>query len=298
MKIITDLDFKLNNTAVCIGKFDGLHRGHRLLFSEAGRSGLSVVMITFLFPDSGGIYTLEEKISLAGGLGIDTMVIIPVTEEFMHMSPEGFVREILVERCGAEEVVVGADFCFGYRRSGTADYLREAGGRYHFSTTICDKLMEGGEIISSTRIRRLLAEGRLPEANDLLQTPYFIQGVVEPGNRIGRRMMVPTANIRPAEEKVLPPHGVYSVRVLARGRQYDGVGNLGVKPTIPGENPVGIEVWLFDYEGDLYGQTLTVSLMNFQRPERKFSSVDELREQIRLDTDEAKRFLAGMGRPR
>ena len=296
MRILTDFDFKLNNTAVCIGKFDGLHKGHRLLFSEAGRSGLEVVMITFLFPDGGGIYAMEEKISLAGGLGIDDMVIIPVTEEFMHMSPERFVREILVGRCGAKEVVVGADFCFGYRRSGTAEDLREAGGRFGYSTKICEKLTQGGEIISSTRIRRLLAEGRLPEANALLQTPYFIQGVVEPGNRIGRRMMVPTANIRPAEGKVLPPHGVYSVRVLAGGKQYDGVGNLGVKPTIPGENPVGIEVWLFDYEGDLYGQNLTVSLMNFQRPERKFSSVDKLREQIRMDTEEAKRFLAGLGR--
>ena len=107
---------------------------------------------------------------------------------------------------------------------------------------------------------------------------------------------MPTANIRPAEGKVLPPHGVYSVRVLAGGKQYDGVGNLGVKPTIPGENPVGIEVWLFDYEGDLYGQNLTVSLMNFQRPEQKFSSVDKLREQIQMDTEEAKRFLAGLGR--
>ena len=132
MRILTDFDFKLNNTAVCIGKFDGLHKGHRLLFSEAGCSGLEVVMITFLFPDGGGIYALEEKISLAGGLGIDDMVIIPVTEEFMHMSPERFVREILVGRCGAKEVVVGADFCFGYRRSGTAEDLREAGGRYGY----------------------------------------------------------------------------------------------------------------------------------------------------------------------
>lgn len=295
MKIITDLNFQLNNTAVCIGKFDGLHRGHRLLFSEAERSGLETVMITFLFSEGCGIYGQTEKICLAGELGIDVLVLIHATDEFMHMGAEEFVREILVKRCDAGEVIVGADFCFGYQRSGTAEYLRRMGESCHFSTIVCDKLMQDGEVISSTRIRRLLSEGRMQEANDLLQTPYFIRGTVEHGNRIGGRMMVPTANIRPEEGKVLPPYGVYTVRVRTGEREgereYDGVGNLGIKPTIPGENPVGIEVWLFDYEGDLYGQTLTVHLMNFQRPERKFPSVEELREQIRRDTEEARAFL-------
>lgn len=292
MKIISDLSFQLNNTVVCIGKFDGLHKGHRLLFTEARRSELTTVMITFVFPESCGIYGQQEKIFLAEELGIDVMIRIPVTDQFMRMSAETFVREILVERCDAKKVVVGADFCFGYQRRGTAQYLKEAGEEYHFSVSIYDKLTQGGEVISSTRIRRLLAEGRMQESNDLLQTPYFIRGTVEHGNHIGGRMMVPTANIQPATEKVLPPYGVYSVRVEVDGNQYNGVGNLGVKPTIPGENPVGIEVWLFDYKGDLYGKTLTVYLMNFQRPERKFPSVEELREQIRKDTEEAKRFLA------
>lgn len=291
MDIITDLNFQLNNTAVCIGKFDGLHRGHRLLFSEAERSGLRTVMITFLFSESCGIYGQEEKIYLAEELGIDVMILIPVTDEFMHMSAEEFIREILVKRCDAKKVIVGADFCFGYQRSGTAEYLQRAGMDYHFSVIVYDKLTRDGEVISSTRIRRLLSEGRMQEANDLLQTPYFIRGTVEHGNQIGGKMMVPTANIRPAAEKVLPPYGVYSVRVRVGGKEYDGVGNLGVKPTIPGENPVGIEVWLFDYEGDLYGKTLTVYLMNFQRPEQKFPSVEELREQIREDTEGAKRFF-------
>ncbi len=291
MKIITDLDFELNNTAVCIGKFDGLHRGHRLLFSEAQCSGKKTVMITFVFPGSCGIYGQEEKIFLAGELGIDVVVLITVSDEFMHMSAEEFVRDILVKRCGAAMVVVGSDFCFGYQRSGTAEYLRKAGEAYHFTVRVYDKLTQGGEVISSTRIRRLLTEGRMQEANDLLQTPYFIRGMVEHGNQIGGRMIVPTANIRPAEGKALPPFGVYAVRVMLEGREYDGVGNLGIKPTIPGENPAGMEVWLFDYEGDLYGRVLTIYLMNFQRPERRFASVEELKEQIRKDTDEAKVFL-------
>lgn len=291
MKIITDLNFQLNNAAVCIGKFDGLHRGHRLLFSEARRSGRKTVMITFVFPESHGIYGQEEKIFLAGELGVDVVVMIPVTDDFMHMTAGEFVREILVKRCGAELVVVGADFCFGYQRSGTAEYLQEAGEEYHFTVKVYDKLTQDGEVISSTRIRRLLEEGRMQEANDLLETPYFIRGTVEHGNQIGGRMIVPTANIRPAEGKILPPYGVYAVRVMLEGKEYDGVGNLGVKPTIPGKDPAGMEVWLFDYEGDLYGQTLTVFLMNFQRAERKFASVEQLKEQIGKDTEEAKAFL-------
>lgn len=295
MKIIKDLDFKLNKTAVCIGKFDGLHKGHRLLVTEAeDETGLTMVMITFIFPDFRGIYSYEEKMYLAAELGIEVMIVIPITEQFMHMGAGEFVREILVERCDAAKVFVGADFCFGYQRSGTAEYLRRAGEQYGFSTVIYDKLTQDGEVISSTRIRKLLAEGRMQEANALLQTPYFIRGVVGHGNQIGGKMMVPTANIRPSDKKILPPYGVYSVYVRVGEQVYKGVGNLGVKPTIPGENPVGIEVWLFDYEGDLYGQTLTVCLMNFQRPEQKFASVGELREQIRKDTEEAEHYLESL----
>lgn len=290
MRVITDLDFQLHHTAVCIGKFDGLHRGHRYLLSEAARGDLVTTMITFVFPDGFGIYSYEEKLSLAEGLGIKVFVAIPMTEGFMRMGPERFVREILVERCDARRVVVGADFRFGSGRSGDAGYLREAGPCFHFETVVCDKLTQDGEAISSTRIRQLLSEGRMPEANALLETPYFIRGRVEAGRQIGRKMDVPTANIRPDARKVLPPYGVYAVRVEVDGRWYGGVGNIGVKPTIPGVNPVGLEVWLFDYGGDLYGRELTVYLMNYQRPERKFSSIGELREQIARDAEAARVF--------
>lgn len=296
MKIITDLDFQLNNTAVCIGKFDGIHCGHRMLIREAEKSGLATVMITFLFQKTQSIYSREEKMMLAEELGLDILIEIPVTEEFMHMDAGTFTRDILAARCDAKKVVVGEDFCFGYQRAGNVDFLQEEGEKYGFQVCVFEKLRRDGEIISSTRIRNEIVNGRMRVANDLLETPYFIQGTVEEGNHIGRTMSVPTANIRPADRKVLPPFGVYAVRIKVGCEIYNGVGNLGVKPTIPGENPVGLEVWLFDYQGNLYGKTLTVFLIEFQRPERKFASVEELQSQIRRDTDRAKEILSSPDR--
>lgn len=291
MKILTDFNFKLNNTAVCIGKFDGIHRGHRMLLEEAEKSDLEMVMITFLFPEHKGIYSYEEKQYLAEKLGIDILITIPVTKEFMQMPADEFVREILVKRCDAKKVVVGADFCFGYKRQGNASFLKEQGAYYGFEVCILDKLKQDGEVISSTRIRSLLAHGKIEQANELLQTPYFVKGRVEEGNKIGRTMSIPTANIRPSEEKELPPFGVYAVRVEIDGCLYDGVSNLGIKPTIPGKNPTGLEVWLFEYEGNLYGRELMVFFYSYQRPEQKFSGIRELREQIRFDTEQAKKLL-------
>lgn len=291
MEILTDLDFKRKNTAVCIGKFDGIHRGHRRLLEKAKEDGLALLMITFLFPEHKGIYSIEEKQFLADKLGVDIFVSIPVTEEFMKMSPETFIEEILVERCGARHIVVGADFHFGYRRRGTAELLQRAGERYGFCVSVMEKLKEDGEVISSTRIRSLLGKGEMEQANRLLQTPYFIMGKVEKGNQIGRKMDVPTANITPSVQKELPPFGVYAARALVDGRVYDGVCNLGVKPTIPGNNKTGLEIWLFDFDGSLYEKEMVVSLYSYQRPERAFSGIDELKEQILSDTRQAKQIL-------
>lgn len=291
MEIITDLNFKWNDTAVCIGKFDGIHRGHRLLLKEAARSGLKTVMITFLFPDNKGIYSREEKEYLAEKLAVDYMVMIPVTGDFMKMTAESFVCDVLYKRCGARKVVVGEDFCFGYRRGGNACFLKEEGKRYGMDVCVLKKVRQDGEVISSTRIRNLLKDGRIEEANRLLETPYFVKGTVHAGNRIGRTISVPTANITPSGEKELPPHGVYAVKVFLDGIFYDAVANLGVKPTVPGENPVGLEVWLFDFEGDLYNREIVVYFYRFQRPEQKFSDMAALKKQIEEDTKKARRYL-------
>lgn len=291
MKVIRDLAFQFNHTAVCIGKFDGIHRGHRMLLEEAKRGGLTLVMFTFA---AGGrtLYCPAEKRALAERLGVDVLIEVPLDGTFMQQSPEEFVSRVLCEKCGADKVVVGEDFRFGYQRQGDAESLKGLGKKYGFQVVVFDKLVQDGSIVSSTRIRRLIAEGKMREANRLLGTPYFLRGVVERGNQLGRRMNTPTANIRPGGTKVLPPFGVYAVIAEAEGQCYQGVSNLGVKPTVPGENPVGFEVWLFDYEGDLYDRELTVYLMDYLRPERKFDSLTGLQAQIRQDTVRAHEILS------
>ena len=274
MKIITNLDFQLDNTAVCIGKFDGIHRGHRLLVNEAKNSGLATVMITFLFPNVQSIYSREEKRFLAEELGIDILVEISVTKEFMRMQAKTFSREILAERLGAKKVVVGADFCFGYKRAGNVDFLIKEGKKCGFEVFVFEKLRQDGEVISSTRIREEILKGNMSEANALLATPYFLRGKVEEGNHIGRTMSVPTANLYPPAAKVLPPFGVYAVRAEVEGKRF------------------GVEVWLFGYNGNLYGKVLTVSFIEFLRHEKKFASIEELKEQIKKDTNRAEEILS------
>lgn len=292
MKVIHNLEFQWNQTAVCIGKFDGIHRGHRLLFEEAAKDKLTTVMFTFSAGRSSVLYAPEEKWKLAKELGIDSVVEVPLNDAFCRQTPEVFAKQILRDKCGAVKVVVGSDFRFGNERSGDAALLQKLGEKYGFDVVVFDKLKIEGEIVSSTRIRSLIQEGNIVQANQLLGTPYFLSGIVKKGKQLGRKLQTPTANIVPDPHKVLPPFGVYAVLVEVEGQIYSGVSNLGVKPTIPGKNPIGLEVWLFDYEGDLYEKRLTAYLIDFLRPERRFSSLTELQKQIQQDTVRAQEILS------
>lgn len=288
---VNKIDILLENTAICIGKFDGIHRGHRLLIQKAKSTGCPVVMVTFDF-DKTELYSRAEKEKLAYENGVDYLITITATRSFFDMTAEDFIEKILMKQLGVSCVVVGTDFRFGHGRSGSPDLLRQYGENYGFSVCVMDKLMDEDQVISSTRIRQLVEEGQLRKANQLLVTPFFFSGVVTHGNQIGRTMAVPTANLVPEKEKLLPPFGVYSVRVVVDGTCYDGVANLGVKPTVgDGETP-GLEVWLFDFSGNLYDKEIVVYLMAFQRRERKFDSLEELQKQIGKDTVLAKENLA------
>lgn len=292
MKVISDLEFQWQHTAVCIGKFDGIHKGHRLLISHAAGQEEKTVMFTFSLGEGSVLYAPEEKRYLAEKLGVDYLVEIPFDESFRRQTPEDFAAHILKGKCGAGKVIVGCDFRFGKERSGDTALLEKLGGKYGFDVVVYDKLILDGEVVSSTRIRRLIQEGEIAQANSLLGTPYFISGVVTKGNQLGRTIQTPTANICPAASKVLPPFGVYAVLADVEGRLYRGVSNLGVKPTIAGKNPTGLEVWLFEYEGDLYGKRMTVYLVDAMRPEQKFDSLLELKTQIQKDTVRAKEILS------
>ena len=293
MIVLERKPYQLEHTAVCIGKFDGLHSGHRLLVDSIRECrNMRKVLFTFSFPDSEYIYSVEEKRYLAEKLGIDVYIDCPFGEEFSRMTPEVFLQHILLGECGARVISVGEDFRFGYKRSGDVRFLKERSRVDGFELRVFPKKKMFGEEVSSTRIRRLLREGNIRTVNELLGQPYFIYGTVCHGNKLGKTQLnMPTANQIPPAGKILPPFGVYASRVYVDGGVFDGVTNIGIKPTVPGENRAGVETHLIGFDSDLYGKDIRVDLCAFLRAEQRFSGLGELREQIEKDKQKAQQLL-------
>lgn len=305
-------DFQLKeSTVVTIGKFDGRHRGHQKLLGamlELKRTcGYKTAVFTFSVAPGdlveGKQHTvittnLERKNNLQK-IGMDYLVEYPFTREVSRMSAEEFVREILVCRMQAKAIVVGTDCGFGYKRSGNARLLGELSSVYGYQLVVIEKEKDEDREISSTYIREELDKGDIEKANELLGEPYYIHGTVVHGNHIGDPILgFPTANLLPPPQKHLPPFGVYVAQVLIQGKMYGGVTNIGKKPTIKEKDgkehrPVGVETFIFDYDGDLYGQEIEVGLLHFIRPERKMRGLEELKAQITRDKDFGRAFLAG-----
>lgn len=298
-------DFKniqlTEDTVLSLGKFDGLHRGHELLmdsvFEKAG-AGLRTAVFTFDIPPQSTlsgmqrvITTNKEKQHLFQETGIDYLIECPFTEEIMHMEAEQFIREI-VKRLRVKWIVVGTDFHFGYKRRGDYHMLRRHAEEYGYQVCVISKMQHQGREISSTYIREEIEKGNLELANELLGYPYFIQGTVVHGNQVGRTIGFPTINIQPPPQKLLPPYGVYVSFVWLDGRQYKGITNIGRKPTIYGDNPVGAETYIYQFSGDVYEKEARVELVHFVRPELKFDGVDALKEQLQKDIAYGERYLA------
>lgn len=291
MEIIKGLDFKIENSAVSLGKFDGFHRGHRLLLDRIlAQKELHSTVFTFdgILKDK-QIYLETEKRMLLERLGVEREVIFPFCEETKIMAPEVFIREILVKRMDAKLICVGEDFHFGRGRLGDVSMLSDGAEKYGYELCVFPKMKEAGEVISSTRIRRELADGRIETANGLLGEPYFVSGEVMHGNALGRTIGMPTANLLPEEQKLLPVYGVYATRVEVDGQTYAGVTNVGMKPTV-GADRVSVETTLLNFDGNLYGKRITVYFLYFLRPEQKFDSLEELKDQIERDKEEAEKI--------
>ena len=259
-------DFHLQNTAVSLGKFDGFHVGHRLLIeyvTSLKEKGYQAVTFSF-FQHPGNyvsndtsrklIYTEAEKVKRAEELGSDYLISYPFNEEVMHMEPEEFVRSVLVERLDAKVVVVGKDYHFGRNREGNVAVLEELSRKYGFQVLAFDKVVLDGVEVSSTRIRQELMNGNMEKANEMLGAPYSITGEVVYGNQIGRTLGMPTANIVPAKEKLVPPNGVYASRIHIDDSCYYGITNIGYKPTVGGEHEKGVETFIFDFSEIIYGK--------------------------------------------
>ncbi|MGD2181499.1 bifunctional riboflavin kinase/FAD synthetase [Lusitaniella coriacea] len=294
-------------TAIALGNFDGIHRGHQEVVRSivgvdaTGSEDRSIRRTVVTFNPhpreffSGQRRQLltpqEEKVRLLEVLGIEQLVLLPFDRELATLSPQDFVEKILVRQLQAKRIGVGKDFHFGYQRKGTAEDLRAIAQNHDIEVKIVSLQACGRDRVSSSLIRQSLQEGDIPQANRLLGRPYQLAGTVVTGQQLGRTIGFPTANLQLPDNKFLPRYGVYSVRVVLEKTALLGVMNIGCRPTVNAEAKPTVEVHLLDWSGDLYEQTLTVNLEEFLRPEQKFSSLDALKAQIQTDCQRAKDLL-------
>jgi riboflavin kinase/FMN adenylyltransferase len=273
---------------VAIGTFDGVHLGHREVIRGAD------TVLTFdphpqavINPSSAPklLNPPSVKADLIAGLGVDELVTIPFDREFASKSAEEFVQEILVERLSAEHVSVGENFSFGHKAAGTPEFLRS---RTEFETRVVPLVEVEGEIVSSSHIRGLVAAGELDKASRFLGGPFLFEGEVVAGDKRGRELGMPTANIVPNDALVTPGHGVYA----AWAHGHPAAVNVGVRPTFDTGRGLLVEAYLLDFSGDLYGETLRIAFLERMRGEKRFESVDDLVAQMRLDAEQAREIAS------
>lgn len=296
MKIITRLD-ELNieeKTAIAIGKFDGIHLGHKKLLQhilDQKQDGLKATVFTFEpSPEEffvghpvKQLFTRNEKRKAFESMGIDILVEFPMTAQTAATPPEDFVKTILIEDLKADYIAAGCDVSFGDKGRGDQYLLKNMSKELGFELCLIDKVMLDGEEVSSTRVRNQIADGEIPMAKRLLGSDYSVSGIVEHGKHLGSTIGIPTVNILPPAGKLLPPFGVYSSIVVIDGEEYKGMTNIGRKPTVSSSNQVGVETYIYDFDADVYGKMIEVKLLEFKRPEMKFDSVDQLKAQMEKD---------------
>jgi riboflavin kinase/FMN adenylyltransferase len=298
---------RLRNPVVAIGNFDGVHRGHAHIFQEtekrARELGGEAVVLTFdphpakvLAPSFAPplITTLPRKLELVAACGIDATVVEPFDPAFASHSPEVFVQEVLLDGLGARHVVVGYDFTFGHKRSGTVQLLGELGEAHGFGVTVVPAVTVDGIVCSSTKVREFVLEGRVDGASLLLGRDPDVEGEVVRGAGRGRTIGVPTANLK-RETELLPKNGVYAgwAERLRDGRRWLAAINVGTNPTFVAGHEVIVEAHLLDADEDLYGERLRVGFHERLRDEERFASRDQLVAQIRRDIDETRARLKG-----
>lgn len=278
---------------IAIGTFDGVHVGHREVIAGAD------TVLTFephplevLHPQAAPklLMPFSVKRDVLDGIGVEEMVVIPFDEEFTQITAEQFIEEILIAKLGAEEVSVGENFRFGSKAKGTPEMLA---ARSEFTTRVVPLVEVGGEAVSSTRIRALVAAGEMEPARECLGVPFMVEGTVVTGDQRGRELGFPTANIVPDDRLVNPGHGVYAA--FANG--LPAAVNIGVRPTFETGRGVLIESYLLDQDVDLYGQVLRVAFVERLRGEKRFDSVEELIDQMKLDVEATRRVCGSFQRP-
>lgn len=299
---LADVQGRLQQTAVALGTFDGVHLGHQTIISHAVNlarqsNGTSVVFTFSNHPLSvinpkhcpPLIITPEEKAARIAALGVDVLLTIPFTRELLQLSPRDFIS-LLTDALQPAYIVVGPNFTFGYRGAGTPELLRQGGKENGFEVVIPAALHIGKVLVSSTAIRQLILKGKVQQAATLLGRPFRISGQIEPGDgRGGRIIGFPTANISLDASLVTPADGVYAVQTTVGEAQYKGLANVGSNPTFHGKNR-RIEVHILDFSGDLYGQNIAVDFLAKIRDEKTFDGVGSLKAQIAKDISAAQQY--------
>lgn len=295
----------LRGAVIALGNFDGFHRGHQAVAGEAirwaqaeGRPSIIATFdphpVRFFKPDVPPfrLTTLEQRQELYLAAGATAMLVFHFDAELAGTSAEDFIANILVERFGAHGVVTGGDFTFGRGARGNVDLLRSLGGGLGLQSRVVDAVSEGEEIVSSSRIRQALRDGDPQEAARLLTRPFAIRGIVEHGDKRGRTIGYPTANVT-IDNYLRPKYGIYAVtgRLLATGQVLHGAANIGIRPQFEPPKEL-LEPYFFDFSGDLYGQEIEVAFHHFLRGEAKFDSLEALIEQMDKDCAEARRLLS------
>lgn len=303
MRLITDTtDFKIwQPTAAAIGKFDGLHIGHRELLKrilEKKEEGYVSTIFTFDPPpevlfgkrQAKEITTREEKRVIFEEMGVDILIEYPLNEESAAIAPEDFVTEVLKKKMNLAYLAAGYDLSFGHKGAGNAALLKKMAPKYDFQADIIDKVCDEGREISSTFIREEIEKGNMEHVTKLLGDPYRIIGQVVHGAKLGRRIGMPTINLLPEKEKLLPPMGVYYSITKIGQKEYKSITNIGRKPTVSDTDQIGAETYLYEFDKDVYGKTAIVKLLKFKRSERKFAGLEELKQQMIKDINEGREF--------
>ncbi len=296
-----------DNTVLTVGTFDGVHAGHRAIIDtvveKANERNARSILVTFdphprdiINPGDDGIKlltTLQERCEILAELGIDQMVVIPFDRDFSLLTSEEFIRDIIHKKIGVSEFVIGYDHHFGRNREGTIETIEKLGKELGFDSYVVSKREIGKKTVSSTAIRKAISEeGNVEEAAEFLQRPYRLNGTVVHGDKRGKEIGFPTANIKPEHfNKIIPQNGVYAVKVRINGDWFDGMMNIGTRPTFDGKKQT-MEVNLFNFEKNIYGKEIQVRFFSRIRDEKKFNGKEELIAQLKEDKRQAEQLLS------
>lgn len=302
MKIVyADDNLALKNSVVVLGNFDGVHSAHKMLIEKAKNvareNNLAMVIYTFsehpkkFFGSSVEILTTNnEKEKLFELLGADVLVYQKPDKDFLNLSPEKFVENVVVNKLDAKFVVVGKHYTFGAKAMGTSSVLENLNKQYGIKTYVEELLKIDNQVVSSSEIRNYLKNGEISKANEMLGREFSIEGEVVHGNHLGTGIGFPTANINFESDKIVPKYGVYAGKALVDDKEYNSIINIGIKPTVGGENPL-LEAHILDVNADFYGKVITFRLLGFLRDERKFEDLTALKKQIDCDLEKAKEYF-------